>query len=114
LEVDSNALNGSVPDWLGGMVKLNTLSLADNQLSGALPASLVNLLPQNGGSLRSFNATPGGMNLTANWLDVASPELVAACSNQTFTDDDDCGADDCDHHDPRVEEVCALTPQRSR
>ncbi len=95
-------------------VECSRLDLSDNALQGVLPEALSHLLPDHGGSLRSFHATPGGLNVSHNCAAVPRVSgFVSACANQTFTDDDECGADDCFHHVPRVELVCALTPQRT-
>ena len=43
LELDENALSGSLPASLGNLTHLQELDLSDNELSGVLPASLGNL-----------------------------------------------------------------------
>ena len=87
------------------------LDLSSNEFSGTAPQSLSRLLPDHGGSLRSYNATPGGLNVSHNCIAVPTGVLLSACSNQSFVDDDECGSDDCFHHAPRVEQVCVLSPQ---
>lgn len=50
--LDSNHLKGSIPDTLGHMISLRTLTLSDNELDGEIPKFFQNMFKLEGLSLR--------------------------------------------------------------
>ena len=62
LALDGNELSGPIPDALGGLANLQSLSLAGNKLSGPIPSALRRLAKRTGAVVASWRDRPPGAN----------------------------------------------------